>query len=347
MRGIQIGYTRLCEMHRRGKHLRKLSVRGGALLLAAMLIASNAAAEPIELRLRAIALDTEAPNETRVGHLEYMAGYVLSSGHPSFGGYSGLVLSATGDRFVAISDRGHWLTGAIERDVKGRLTGLNDVAIAPLRDLGGRPVLIRDALHDAEAIERLADGSFIVSFERRHRLWRYPKAAPSTSARAKPFIAFDALRRLPINGGIEAAAPLADGSVLLISEEGYQASGDLKGWLWRQGRAQALSYATHGAFKPTDLAVFRNGDVLALERRFSPVGNAAARLVRIAHASIRPGARLQGEELARLAWPLVVDNFEGLAISEISGQGTVVYLLSDDNFNPLQDTMLLQFRLDE
>ena len=93
------------------------------------------------------------------------------------------------------------------------------------------------------------------------------------------------------------------------------------------------------------LPALAGGDVLALERHFSPVGVVAARLVRIPAGTIKPGAVLEGKELARLAWPLVVDNFEGLAVSDGPKGETIVYLLSDDNFNPLQDTLLLQFRL--
>ena len=52
-----------------------------------------------------------------------------------------------------------------------------------------------------------------------------------------------------------------------------------------------------------------------------------------------------GVELARLAPPYTVDNFEGLAVFPDKRGGTIIYILSDDNFNPLQRTLLLQFRL--
>jgi hypothetical protein len=54
---------------------------------------------------------------------------------------------------------------------------------------------------------------------------------------------------------------------------------------------------------------------------------------------------LRGKELARLTLPMTVDNFEGLAVHTNAQGDTFVYLLSDDNYQFLQRTLLLQFRL--
>ena len=43
--------------------------------------------------------------------------------------------------------------------------------------------------------------------------------------------------------------------------------------------------------------------------------------------------------------PLIFDNFEGIAARSGAGGETLIYLLSDDNFNPLQRTLLLMFAL--
>ena len=49
--------------------------------------------------------------------------------------------------------------------------------------------------------------------------------------------------------------------------------------------------------------------------------------------------------LAELSLPLSVDNFEALAVRPDGAGGWHLFLLSDDNFNPLQRTLLLQFQL--
>ena len=56
---------------------------------------------------------------------------------------------------------------------------------------------------------------------------------------------------------------------------------------------------------------------------------------------------LRGALLARFARPLTVDNYEGVAVTRDADGVTLVYILSDDNFNFLQRTLLLLFRLDE
>ncbi len=59
------------------------------------------------------------------------------------------------------------------------------------------------------------------------------------------------------------------------------------------------------------------------------------------------GARLKGEELGRFAPPYPIDNMEGIAAWRTPEGATRILLLSDDNFNPLQRTLLLLFELKE
>ena len=59
---------------------------------------------------------------------------------------------------------------------------------------------------------------------------------------------------------------------------------------------------------------------------------------------IQPGQKLSGKELLRIEPPLVTENYEGLAVQP-TAQGTMIYLVSDDNYNPFQETLLLQFLL--
>jgi hypothetical protein len=43
---------------------------------------------------------------------------------------------------------------------------------------------------------------------------------------------------------------------------------------------------------------------------------------------------------------LLVDNMEGIAVKQ-SGNDTIIWLISDSNFNILQRTILMKFRLSE
>ncbi|MBC8238996.1 MAG: esterase-like activity of phytase family protein [Alphaproteobacteria bacterium] len=307
----------------------------------------------LRVHAQAVDLNPEEPGQTRVGKLVFRAGLVLSSEAGDFGGLSGLSLSSDGLDLTAVSDHGDILRARLRRDGAGRVEGLGDAAMHRLRGVDGQPLSRRldKRDQDAEAVERLDDGSYLVSFENRHRILRYANLQGRPSLFATP----PGIAKAPRNGGLEAMAPLPDGRILVLSEkfrtrkDGSKGKGDYIGWLLAadgQSLGQVYWPGT-GIFRPTDLAALPNGDVLLLQRRFTLVGGAGARLSRIPAERIKAGGQLVDEELAQLTPPMTVDNFEGLAVRRDPMGGWSVYLLSDDNFNPLQRTLLLQFHLDD
>jgi hypothetical protein len=312
-------------------------------LLAALPTAAGA--EPLAIAARPIALDSQAPERERVGSLAWRGGLVLSSPHARFGGLSGLSVSADGSRLVAVTDRGDWVTARLAYDGAGRLAGLAQAEIGALRGLNGAPMKAKRH-QDAESIAGLADGSLVVAFEREHRLRRYPAgAAPLAgvpSARKGP-ARLDGAGR---NSGVEALAALADGALLAIVEGGKSAR-ESAAYVERDGGWARLVYPHAAGYRPTGAARLPGGDVLVIERRFNVIEGVAIRLRRVAAGTIRPGARLAPEGVAHLSAPLAVDNIEGVAARAGPDGETLVYLVSDDNFNGLQRTLLLMFALVE
>ena len=75
--------------------------------------------------------------------------------------------------------------------------------IGQLHGLDGR-LIASKAEADAEAMARLPDGSWLVAFERDHRLWRYR----TLTATPTPVEGPAEIGRQPANGGIEALAAL-------------------------------------------------------------------------------------------------------------------------------------------
>lgn len=289
-------------------------------------------------------LDPKEPAPKRIGGLIFLGGFELKSSDPRFGGLSGLSLSPDGTRLYAVSDRGYWVSMLLSHDPRGRLIGFGGLEIGELLTPEGNPV--RGLQRDAEGLARDRDGSLIVSFEHIHRLWRYPPPPASFRSPAQPIPTPPELQGAPANGGLEGVAVLPDGRLVAVTEEYENPDGSTKGWLIDQGRFHPLSYLPSDGFRLTDLAALSNGDVLVLERRYNGFGGFAAKIKRISREAIRPGARLKGKELARLAPPLAVDNFEGLAVREDPQRGIFLYIVSDDNYNTLQRTLLFQFRLE-
>ena len=86
-------------------------------------------------------------------------------------------------------------------------------------------------------------------------------------------------------------------------------------------------------------------EVIGMLRRSSTVN--FERIRHIPAAAIRPGAIIDGPVLIEAGPTLNIDNMEAMAVHEDSRGATVITILSDDNYNPLERTLLLQFRLDQ
>src|SRR5262249_39296551 len=155
---------------------------------------------------------------------------------------------------ASISDEGSWLTATIDYDAKGDIAGLSQAKIGPLRGLDGQP-LENKTESDAEGMARLPDGSWLVSFERDHRIWRYPELHGTPG----PFPGPAEIRLQPNNGGIETLTALPDGRVIAISEEYGVKPGTVMGWIGTPDAGghytwATFAYATQPDFSPTAIA---------------------------------------------------------------------------------------------
>ena len=135
---------------------------------------------------------------------------------------------------------------------------------------------------------------------------------------------------------------------MLAIAEGREEAATSPAFLWRGGAWSELAYPRAPGFRPTGATTLPGGDLLVVERSFNLIDGVAIRLQRIAASRIRAGATLQGTTLAVLRRPLTLDNMEGIAARRhpVTGE-TLVYLISDDNFRSLQQTLLLVFALEE
>lgn len=296
------------------------------------------------VELLPITLDSRDSERREFGALTLMGAFQLRSSDRRFGGLSGLSISPD-NRLYAVSDRGNWVAARMVFDSDGRLADLTDWEIKPLLSPDKTPV--KGVLTDAEALARAPDGSFIVAFEQAHRLWRYPPPPASFNSPPAPVATPPELAKAPANGGLEAITVLPDGRMLALTEGSQDSDGTYKGWLIDNSRFAEVSYMPSDGFRVSDCVALKNGDVIVLERRYTFPGTLRARLKLVTGKSIRPGAKLSGEEILRLDPPLANDNFEGIAVHEDSVGGTVIYLVSDDNFHPFLRTLLLQFRFNK
>ena len=314
-----------------------------AILVASISAAGIAAADPVAVKTRPVPLDRSQPPSTKAGKLEYRGGIELQSADKRFGGFSSLWVSPDGQRMLTLSDVSDWLTARLVYGLAGELIGVDDAEMGRLVGVDGYPLPAQTFETDAEALEMVSSGGIIVTFERNHRIWFYPPATPPFSLAPRALSIPPGLKDAPSNEGLEAFTELPDGRFLTITE-GLREGDAFVGWIGDGKVWQKLTVATHGAYQPTDAKALPNGDVLLLERRYNPLTGVGGRIRLIPANQIVPGGRLVGEELADIAPPLSVDNFEGLGVRRGDGEW-LIYIISDDNFQSIQRTYLMMFAL--
>lgn len=294
-------------------------------------------ARAIVVEATVLPLVPERPKDRRTGALTYAGGLQLTSpGTEGFGGLSGLDVMPDG-RFVSQSDAGDLLTGRIVLDRRGRLTGVADTAWAKLTDETGEPYRGAKDLADSEDITFLPGGGFAVSFEQYPRVEAYRGTGP---ARRLGVPAESA--SFPPNLGLEALTVWTDaqGRQRLVegSEDGRAWSCDMEG----QDCVQILDPAVDGLDKDFSLtgldALPDGGGMVAVYRAFDLLRGTRCMVV-----WFQPDAPRKLTELARIAPPYTIDNMEGIAALRNRDGSIRLYLVSDDNLNKIQRTVLLAF----
>jgi hypothetical protein len=276
------------------------------------------------------------------GPLRSLGGLDIDNERLGAGGLSGMLID---DDLVAtfVDDRTRWAQARIVlRD--GLAQALTPIASGPLRDGAGR-VLPRGFGGDAEALARLPDGTWLVGFERWHRV----RAYRHLDGPGAYFEAPAGLGAAPRNGGLEALALLEDGRLLAIAEALPPAGipSLRQGWVGGPGGWAPLAYRPAPGFDPVDAAGLPDGGALVLERRFRVWEGFSGRLVRVAAGDLSPGAVIEGQEILRIdGMPVPAENFEGVAVLRHGGR-TLVGIVADDNHMPNQRSLLLLFELDQ
>ena len=146
------------------------------------------------------------------------------------------------------------------------------------------------------------------------------------------------------NSGIEALTLLGDGRLLALSEGAMDAQNTI-GWVSDTDGWSPLTYKLHDGYRVTGAATHPDGDVFVLERYYTLRKGVSVRIRRVEGSSVHPGADLRGSMIMELRSPHHVDNFEGIDVRRSTDNRIFIYLISDDNFNPLQSTLLMMFEV--
>lgn len=278
-----------------------------------------------------------------VGRFVYAGGIAISSPDTDrLHGLSDLRFAPDG-ALVAVSDDGDLFEARLKLDETGRLVGLTDGKLSPLKGPDGQPLQGKQR-GDAEGLAFLPNGDRLVSFERDHRIWLYPRLADGTYGPPRP--ATKPATAFPDNEGMEALAayPIAGPDAYLVGGE----EGEV--WLCRLSAPctgltpQSPPDFTWGL---TAFAAFEGQAVASLYRAYDPIRGWRGQ-VRFVVDPRAPAARQVVAASLTLDGPATRDNFEGIALSKTPANApmagaTRIYLLTDDNDAPQERTLLMAF----
>ena len=294
---------------------------------------------PFELTYEPLVLDSADPGRTTVGELEFLGGWRLRSPNKSFGGLSAMA-ALEPDRLMAVNDKSIaiWLPKPGTRaEARSKMLPMLDYP-----NPEGRYALDSESL-----VVDTETGKAWVGFEIFHRICRYsPGFREMEKCRDWP-----EMRKWPQVASLESMALLPDGRFVVIAE-GAPAEREGRVMLIFAGDPVAadtphpkkMDYIPPVGYDPTEAVALGGSKLLVLNRRATLYDGFTAVLTVIDVDKPEAGGVLPGRIVAKLAPPLLADNYEGMALEEKDGQRTL-WVVSDDNFMFFQRTLLLQFAL--
>lgn len=266
--------------------------------------------------------------------LTFVEGWALSWDTREFGGLSALAVEE-GD-LIALSDRGSLLTLD-----GGRFAPPHRARITPLPPGCADATLKRERDAEALALDP-ATGRAWIAFEAVNGVC----VTTPDRTRGRRLVP-PAMEKWPGKSGAEAMARQPDGTLLVLAERDGGGRRESPLLIFPKGRLDrppvALRYRPPERFRPTDLAILPGGDLLIVNRNFTPPLRFSTIITHVERPVLEANAVLSGRAVALFRAPGIADNFEALAVDR-QGTETYLWLASDDNFAATQKTYLLKFR---
>ena len=292
--------------------------------------------------LTPVAFNQKNNEQTKTGRLEFLAGWKLTSQNDGFGGFSSMLIM-TDNRLLLLSDNGTLAGFTLDEKNNQAVRPF----IAPLPDGPPPPNEFAKKNWDSESL--LHDpktGQYWVGFEHHHSIWRFGRSFARKEAAHFP----KEMQNWPDNGGAEAMLRLPDGRFLVFAESARFSKGGFQALIFKDdpaekdSRPEIFGQRAPKGYQLTDAVMLDEHHASFLYRRFTPIQGVSA-IVAIADTrNIQADMVLIPEPIAFLKPPLTIDNMEALAVSKDDNE-TIIWIASDDNFNPVQESLLLKFRL--
>ena len=269
--------------------------------------------------------------------LQFLSSLSFNNSNGAFGGFSSIHVYPGGQRFLATSDRGHFMTGEIIRNA-GTITAVENIQLTPIHNPKGKP--LRKHKVDAEGLAVRDDGQIFVSFEAIHRVWSY-QSIKGKAARLPRHADFKTLQN---NSSLEALAIDNQGVLYTIPERSGNLDRPFPVYRYSGGKwDRKLSLPRLGEHLVVGADFGPDGHFYLLERHYATLQGFSTRIRRF---TLTANGFDQGETL--LQTPVGRhDNLEGISIWQDNQGNTRVTLIADDNFRFFQRTEIVEYLLKE
>ena len=271
------------------------------------------------------------PLSALAGSLEPAGRFTWKLDLENFGGFSGIEVFSDSS-FLAVSDRGHFFTGKFLRE-DGKITSVDFDTHTPILDSHGNPVSKKNI--DAEGLAVDIEGKLYVSFESNHRIMMHTTTlTPAIFVDKHPDF-----RGLQVNSGLEALAIDGDGVIYTIPERSGKLNRPFPLYRYDGEWTIPLSIPRREDFLIAGADFGPDGRFYVLERDFTWFGGFLTRIRRFTIAD----DTLLDEEVLLETQAGHFDNMEGISVWQDDSGTTRLTLISDDNFNLLQNTQIAEY----
>jgi hypothetical protein len=251
------------------------------------------------------------------------------SDDPDLGGLSGIEMADDGLSYVALSDRGFLVRAQITRDATGAISAIAHDPVTRLITPRPNGVTTRDS----EGLVVTPEGAIFISFEGTHRVAQFPNlAAMEATLPSHPeFAGFQP------NSGLESLAIDADGVLYALPERSGRYDRPFPIFRFQDGQWDVPYVLPRvGSFLVVGADFGPDGMLYVLERDFT--GFSFLNRVRCVDLQ-------SGEAYTVFVGTGQYGNLEGISVWRDSPETLRLTMVSDDNYNMLQQTEIVELQI--
>ncbi|AML50978.1 esterase-like activity of phytase family protein [Falsihalocynthiibacter arcticus] len=267
----------------------------------------------------------------------YVGSILVPQTSPENGGFSGLSLDTSGDKFLTITDHGTFFSGHFLRE-NNAIKKIIFEQSTPLLSTEGLPVLKPG--NDSEGLSVRKDGQIFVSFEGPARVLSYR----NTLSKAVDIPVPESFMKLPKNGALEALAVAPNGALFTLAEGVSKHTNPHSVFRYFNGKWKLFAtIERRGKFLPVDAEFGPDGKFYLLERNFSVLAGFQSRVRRFDIV----GNDFGQEDVILESTFGQHGNLEGLSVWRDALGNTRLTMIADNNFKFFLRSEIVEYSLTE